>query len=199
MAPAQHNFVIIKGTTFDPVLDYSSPDFTIVPITAITKSARAHVTATAHGLPGKRQAFISGVTGMTQINTRDLTRLDKAYTASVIDANTVSLNVDSSLFSTYASSGELVYPTPINLTGFTAQMQIRANVDSPTVLVSLTTSNGGIVLGGAAGTIALLISATATAAFTWSDAVYSLQITSSGGIVTSLLQGAVTIVTDATQ
>lgn len=197
--PATHTFVIVKGTTFNPVLDYSSPEFTVKTITAVTKSARARVTCPTHALPGARKAFVSGVVGMTQINIRDLTRLDKAYTASVVDANTLLLDVDSSQFSTYVSGGELVYPTPINLTGYTAQMQIRSAVDSATALVTLTTSNGGIVLGGTAGTIELLITSTATAAFDWEDAVYSLQLTSSGGVVAVLLQGSIHIDTDATQ
>ena len=41
----------------------------------------------------------------------------------------------------------------VNLTGCTARMQIRSAITSPTVLVNLTTENGGIVLGGTAGNL----------------------------------------------
>lgn len=43
--------------------------------------------------------------------------------------------------------------TPVDLTGCTARMQVRAEVGSPTVLLSLTTVNGGITLGGALGAV----------------------------------------------
>jgi hypothetical protein len=53
--------------------------------------------------------------------------------------------------------------TPIDLTGYTARMQVRSNIDSAGTILSLTTENGGIVLGGEMGYIDIYISATATA------------------------------------
>jgi hypothetical protein len=52
----------------------------------------------------------------------------------------------------------------INLTGYTARMQIREDVDSATTLHESTTENSEIVLGGIAGTITFAISAVTTAA-----------------------------------
>lgn len=46
---------------------------------------------------------------------------------------------------------------PINLTGFTAKMQIRWAYGDPAVQLELTSANGGIVLGGVNGTITLVI------------------------------------------
>jgi len=89
--------------------------------------------------------------------------------------------------------------TAIDLTGYTARMQIRLKRTSATFLHELTTENGGITLGGAAGTIALLISATDTAAFTFTTAIYDLELITAGGIVTRLLQGSVTLSTEATK
>lgn len=80
----------------------------------------------------------------------------------------------------------------INLTGYTARLQIRETADATSTLVSLTDSSG-IVLGGSAGTIAITISATATAAFTWTRAVYDLELVTAGGIVTRLLEGSVSV------
>lgn len=51
--------------------------------------------------------------------------------------------------------------TPVNLTGMTARMQVRSNIESLNTLVSLTTG-AGITLGGVNGTIDLYISATDT-------------------------------------
>lgn len=89
--------------------------------------------------------------------------------------------------------------TPFNLTGYTARMQIRPSVASSTVLANLTTENGGITLGGAAGTIVLNMSAADTAALNFDVAVYDLEIISSGGVVTRLLAGNVTLCKEVTR
>jgi hypothetical protein len=78
----------------------------------------------------------------------------------------------------------------VNLTGYTAKMQIRDA--SGGVIVSLTDTNGGITLGGAAGTITITISATQTTAFTFNTARYDLDIVS-GTTVKRLLKGQVTL------
>lgn len=46
---------------------------------------------------------------------------------------------------------------PIDLTGYTAFMQIRRERDDTTPLYTLTTADSTIILGGAAGTIAFAI------------------------------------------
>lgn len=86
----------------------------------------------------------------------------------------------------------------IDLTGYTARMQIRSSRTAVGFIEELTTG-AGITLGGAAGTIALLISDTDTAAYTFKTAVYDLELISAGGIVTRLLQGTVTLSTEATK
>ena len=82
---------------------------------------------------------------------------------------------------------------PVNLTGYTARMQIRATAEASTALIELTTENGRIALGGTAGTITLTISATDTAALTAGRAVYDLELVAANGTVTNLLGGVVTI------
>jgi hypothetical protein len=59
------------------------------------------------------------------------------------------------------------------------------------LLISLTTGNGGIVLGGILGTIALLINYPGLEALSSgrNPLTYDLKLTSSGGIVTLLLAG----------
>lgn len=79
--------------------------------------------------------------------------------------------------------------TPYNLTGYTARMQVRSNVTSNTVVLELTTGNGRITLGGAAGTVDLLVSAANTASLTSGLYVYDLELVSGGGEVTRLIEG----------
>ena len=87
----------------------------------------------------------------------------------------------------------------VNLTGYTARMQVRATLESASTLVELTTANSRITLGGSAGTITLTISATDTAALTAGRGVYDLELVSGSGIVTQLLQGVATISRNVTR
>lgn len=77
----------------------------------------------------------------------------------------------------------------VNLTGYTARCQVRRTLSDPDTLLSLTTENGGITLGGSAGTIQLNASATATAALS-GKGVYDLELIS-GSTVTRLIEGTV--------
>jgi tRNA threonylcarbamoyladenosine modification (KEOPS) complex Pcc1 subunit len=87
----------------------------------------------------------------------------------------------------------------VNLTGYTARMQVRATLESASTLVELTTANSRIALGGTAGTINLTIAADDTAALTSGLGVYDLELVSGSGIVTRLLQGVCTISRNVTR
>ncbi len=88
---------------------------------------------------------------------------------------------------------------PVDLTGATARMQVRDKLEAPTVLLELTTENGGIALGGTAGTVALRIEATATAAFAWRSGVYDLEVEFADQTVRRLLSGGVSVSPEVTR
>lgn len=77
----------------------------------------------------------------------------------------------------------------LNLTNFTGQMQVRPTASSSTVIKNLTTANGGIILGGSAGTVTLFISAADTSALTPGTYVYDLNLTSPDGKINKPLYG----------
>lgn len=87
---------------------------------------------------------------------------------------------------------------PIDLTLYTARMQVRATVGSASTLLSLTTENGGISLGGIAGTITVTATATQTAAITAGCYVYDLEMVT-GAVVTRLVQGSFTVDAEVTR
>jgi hypothetical protein len=87
---------------------------------------------------------------------------------------------------------------PINLTNYTARMMIRENVTSATPFISLTSSSG-ITLGGVAGTITILLTASQTAVITQTSGVYDLELESPSGKVTRLLEGTVIISREVTR
>lgn len=81
-------------------------------------------------------------------------------------------------------------PQPVDLTGYTASMQIRPYALANAIYYD---ASSDITLGGVAGTITLVIPATETEDFTWWTGVYDLLLTDSSGNVTRLLSGTVTV------
>jgi hypothetical protein len=87
--------------------------------------------------------------------------------------------------------------TAVDLTNYSAAMQVRENANAPVAVFSLT-NGSGITLGGTAGTIGINISATAMASATAGFYAYDLEL-NSGGEVTRLLQGNFEIVAEVTK
>lgn len=65
---------------------------------------------------------------------------------------------------------------PIKFTGYTARMQVRPNQASDTVLLELTTENGGIELGATDGSIALYVDDVVMAGVPEGIYVYDLEL-----------------------
>ena len=88
---------------------------------------------------------------------------------------------------------------PVNVNGYAARMQVRETYDSVDYLVSLTTENDGIVLGGASGTISLYISDEDTSNFRVGVYVYDLELVAPNGDVTRLIEGRFQVTPGATR
>lgn len=89
--------------------------------------------------------------------------------------------------------------TLVNITNWTARLQARIDVEETTSILSLTTANGGITLGGAAGTISLDQTATQTTLLPAGTYVYDLELISGIGAVTRLVQGELNISPEVTR
>jgi hypothetical protein len=87
----------------------------------------------------------------------------------------------------------------VNLTNYTARMQARTSHISGTAVLTLTTENGKITLGGAAGTITINLTATETAAITQQSLAYDLELVSAGGVVTRLVEGQIVLTPEVTR
>lgn len=100
------------------------------------------------------------------------------------------------------AQNKLVPGPPHDLTNYTARMQIRVKRGAP-VLAEATTENGRITLGEGGdpttGHVTVTLSATETDALTVTKAKYDLEVRSSLGVVTRLLQGEVEISPNITQ
>lgn len=76
-----------------------------------------------------------------------------------------------------------------SLTGYTARMQVRREIDSSTTLIELTTTNGRLVINGALGRITMALTPNETATLTRSG-FYDLEIVqTSTGKVHKVLRG----------
>lgn len=85
----------------------------------------------------------------------------------------------------------------VNLTNYTAAMQVRTTPAATATIFSLTNGTG-ITLGGTAGTIAVTIGATAMGAAEAGQYVYDLEL-NSGSTVTRLIQGTFQIQAEVTR
>lgn len=89
--------------------------------------------------------------------------------------------------------------SPVDLSGYTARMQIRRTHSSNVTLAEATTEDGRIVLSGATGFVTVVLPAEATAAIKGESAVYDLELESADGFVTRLIEGEVTISREVTR
>lgn len=84
--------------------------------------------------------------------------------------------------------------SPISLAGYSARMQVRTfdtttRDPSTTVVANYTTDNGYITVGGTAGTVTLLIPPADMAAYEPGNYVYDVEVESSTGETTRIVQG----------
>ena len=89
---------------------------------------------------------------------------------------------------------------PVNLTGYTARMQMRNSIDSPVMIHELTTENGGITFPDVLqGKIELFISDINTSAFKFDSCVYDLEMIAPNTDVIRLIEGEITLSKEVTR
>lgn len=183
--------LIKKGKTFSRVLRPTAPPYIYKAITAITKSAPVGIKAVGHGLVNGQYVAVVSAKGMTEINAKTdcsgQPKLGEYHKVTVVDADNITINdINAADFSAYTSGGYLQFLTPVDMAGCTARRAIKDKIGG-TVLLSLTTENGGLVIDNTAHTITETIAATATAALTWKTGVTDLElVTTASGRVTAV-------------
>lgn len=96
----------------------------------------------------------------------------------------------------YGADGLPLPGTPIDITGYSARMQIKKNLGGD-VYATLTSANGGIVLGTTDGQVTIFLTDVQTSALPGSG-VYDLEMVSPTGWVTRILQGKVRLSREVT-
>ena len=91
--------------------------------------------------------------------------------------------------------------SPVDLTNYTARMQIRSSYESPVALVELLSTGGlpRITITPLTGALALLIDEATTRTLPSGHAVYDLEMVAPNGHVTRLLEGSVSVSPEVTR
>jgi hypothetical protein len=203
MPATSYDLVIEQGKTLQRVIRWETEPYIYKPISAITRTAPVAITTSGnHNVPDGWRVAATGIVGMTELNAERIPPRSADYhRATVISPTQIQFNeVSSADYTTYVSGGYLVYPTPVDFSGYSARMKIKDRVGG-TLLETLTSDANEIILDAAAYTITLSISALATEAYTWLRGVYDLEMVSGvapNEVVTAILTGKVKVVQEVT-
>jgi hypothetical protein len=96
---------------------------------------------------------------------------------------------------TYKDSDDVA----IDLSNATVRMQIRNNYSSEEAAISLSTPDSGIALESDTGVFTFTITAEQTAALTFVQGVYDIEIEYASGDVERILEGRVKVSTEVTR
>ena len=80
-----------------------------------------------------------------------------------------------------------------DLTGYTAEMQIRHDMESSEILVDASTTNGLITIIGVQGQVNIIIPGATTAGYDWHNGVYDLKVDNGAADVVQLVHGNVAL------
>lgn len=197
MQPAKLNYKVYQGSTFEEIYRWESETKVYVPILSISKAAPCVITTTSqHTMPLGWRFRVVGAGGMKEINSVG----DNYYLATNTSATSITINqINSLMYTTYTLGGVIEYNQPVPLTDYSARMQIRETVDSPTVIYSTDSVTGHLSLDLQLMTIGVKIPAQVTQQFNFSTAVYSIELYKSDGLVVPFLTGNLTLVPEVTR
>ena len=196
MQPAKINYKIYQGSTFQEVYRWETQTKVYVPIQSISKAAPCVITTSQnHVMPNLWRFKVVGAGGMKEINTLG----DNYHVATATTANTITLNqVNSLQYTQYTSGGVVEYNDAVDLSTYSARMQIRETVDSPTTIYEATSAAGQIILDNTYKTITITILGNVTSQFNFTTAVYSLELYNGNNVVPFLV-GNLTLVPEITR
>jgi hypothetical protein len=197
MPTPQFDFEIEQGAYWTETFNWYGGGKQMAPIEDIVVGYPTKITVTAHGLPSvsATPVIVSGVEGIKDINS-ELLGIEQAI---YLDADNFYMPVSSVADVWVPGTGEITWHAPSTTTGGTARMQIRKNWHSSTILHTLTTENGGIVITDADASFQLIILSAATTAFQFINAVYDLEFIDASGLVIRIAAGNIFLRREITQ
>lgn len=195
------DLTIQRGSTFSQVMRWGTDPMVYKPISAVVSLAPLRLTVTAHGLPDGWPVAISDIVGMVEANAKHAPPRRGDYVkVKVIDINTLEFNgINATGFAPYVSGGNIQYKTPVDLTGYSANLEFRAYPDlTLPALFMMSTANARIVLDNTAKTITLTALAADTIPLVLTNATFDLEMTSAAGVKTKICSGFGNTVNEST-
>jgi hypothetical protein len=192
---------IVQGASANFVFRWATGRRMYADISAVPDLAPLTIAAVAHGIVADAwPVLLTDMGGINELNSNCEFRR-----AVIVDVDTLRFDdINAKFAGAYTSGGTVTYFQPVDLTGYTARMQIRPTQPSETVLEEITTSDArlpamGIVLTNATKRIDLLFEAAVTELYTWVSGVYMLELVAAGGEVYTIAQGPVRVVPEVTR
>lgn len=200
MAATYFDLTIEQGRTLEQVVCWESEPFVFAEIASISNSAPVQIVTTApHGLPDGWRVAVVAAKGLASLNASKNPPVAADFRRAIVrSATSIEFNpISTASDPAYTSGGYIQWYTPVSLSACIARLQVKTKAGGETLL-SLTTTNGGILLDDVLKTITLKLSATASSLLTFTKGVYDLEIEDAAGVVTSVLTGAVKVVKEIT-
>lgn len=189
------DFVITQGATFSKAINWYGGGKVCKVIENLVPGCPTTITITGHGLPSASETpiYIKHVKGATNANTKP----NAPVVATYIDADSFFVDADTYGQTWKANTGLVTYYAPKDLTGWTARMHIREELEDTTTILELT-SPTDIAISLADAKITITIDATVTAGLDFETAVYDLEMVN-GTDVVRLVEGEIELCKEVTR
>lgn len=180
----QIDITITRGKTFEFGFLYADDELVYKSITAMPSAAPVRLTVVGHGIPDGWPVQVSCVKAPAELNSND----GEHYFIKVIDVDTIELNnVNAHCWKAYSGSGLVVFPKPVDLTGWACRAQVRDKVGG-NVLFSWHSDpaenpDGEAVVDEALGAFFLKMDAGTAKDLDWKRGIYDAEAIAPGGEV----------------
>ena len=205
MGAVQQDLEITQGKTFEAAFGWAQGKFVWKAITGVSQAAPLQLTAVGHDLKDGWPYWISDLKEQACLNNvrngceGEPDELGEPYLAEVVDADTLAINhLNGARFKAYVSGGAIRYYAREDITGYTAQMQVRRSPGAGEILfeASSTGANPMIVVDSDSATFHLTIPADAFDDSVIASGVYEIEITAPDGRRYQLARGEIRIMRD---
>jgi hypothetical protein len=174
MAIPVYHLDMEQGATFEETFQILDAGKFMAPIDDVEVGYPTILRVTAHGLNSRspHPVFISGANPFEHLNATDTevalcTRIDDDRFS--VPRTTVGEEWE-------GGTGEVTYFLPADFTGYEAELNIRKNWHSDTIIHTASTANGQLALFSEDGSIEIAIPSDVTAAFTFVNAVFDIDL-----------------------
>ena len=195
-AALQHDIEIRRGATFVLPVRWETEPWLYAAIASIALTAPVAITSVAQTIPDGWNVAVVDAKGLTQLNAKNNPpKASDMRRATVVSSTRIEFNeISAAAFGRHtANTGYLAWMTPQSLAGYTARLQIKDRVGGAVLLELTSEVGGGLTLNDTDKVIEITITAAQAKEITWTSGVYELVVKSSGGVVTDLMEGAVTV------